>query len=125
MGRSRSCWILKRAFSCLLLIAYCCICYLHRIHRLFHIVHADDVRALEDGDYGSRDGGGDALLDRGIDFIARDGPAEEGLARRAAGQREAECVELVESRQQRAVLFIALAEAEAGVEHDASAHDAG
>src|SRR5690348_10438538 len=93
-----------------------------------HVVYAEDVCPCEDGCGVGCGGGVQAVLRcegfRCNHYLLSNGLGEEALARDSGEDRQIELTELVEMRQQREVFAEALAEAEAGVEHDLVDEDA-
>ncbi len=80
----------------------------------------DDGAARRDAEHVGGDGAGQALLGLGGDHLA-----DQRLARGAEQQREAEPADFAKPGQRRQILLERLAEADAGVEHDAVGADAG
>ena len=76
-----------------------------------HVVDADDVRARQDGGGDSAGGGEFGLLEIGM--------RQEALARGPHHDRQFERVQLAEMGNDRAVLFLTFAEAEARIDHHA------
>ncbi len=83
------------------------------------VVHPHDAGPVLHGDQRAGDAGGEALTDR-----APGHRAEHGLARQPGEHRQPARAEARELAQQRVVVLDALAEAEAGIEHDALARHA-
>ena len=97
------------------------------------VVGADDVGAGEDGGYVGGGGGLEAVLYGGIRSVEQDserrmlgeGMGEEAFAGDAGEEGQVESVKLVEVGEEGIVFVEAFAEAEAGVEYDFVARDAG
>jgi len=97
------------------------------------VVGADDVGAGEDGGCVGGGGGVETVFHRGCGAIEQDGErwvlgegvGEEALAGDAGEERQGELAELVEVSEERVVFVEAFAEAEAGVEDDLVAGNAG
>src|SRR5208283_3611255 len=87
-----------------------------------NVVDAQDVRSGKDG---RSVGCGSCVLKRVGRFRLRQGVAQEAFAREAGEQREVESAEPVELREQGEIFIENLAEAEAGVEDDCLATNAG
>ena len=89
------------------------------------VVGADDVHPFQNGGGFRGDGSVGTIVDGGVFAIALEHASDEGFARDSGEQRVAKLVEFVESSQERIVVFEILAEAKAGIDHDAFTFDAG
>src|SRR6266705_4367378 len=87
---------------------------------LGHVVHAEDFGAARSGGQIGRDGADQAALHVGVDQRA-----EEGLSRYAHQKREAVIRKILQAGNGVAVLTRGLAEADAGIEDDATLWNAG
>jgi hypothetical protein len=97
------------------------------------VVGADDVGAGEDGGYVGGSGGLEAVFHGGCCSVEQEGErrmlgegvGQEAFAGDAGEERQVESVKLVEVGEEKVVFFEAFAEAEAGVENDFVAWNAG
>ena len=97
------------------------------------VVGADDVGAGEDGGCVGGGGGVETVFHRGCGTVQQDGErwvlgegvGKEAFAGDAGEEGQVELAELVEVGEERVVFVEAFAEAEAGVEDDLVAGDAG